>query len=83
MNAVWNRRKGTRIHLYEHIDTWRQLNLDDAGHAYEYCFLPGSAARDRDPHFGGHYRPHRSLAAALHHLDLDLVGLWRRVPHTR
>jgi hypothetical protein len=36
MGAVWNTRSRLRIHLYKHRDTRRYLNLDDAGHAYDF-----------------------------------------------
>ncbi len=68
MGAVTNRRKRLTIHLYKHIDTRRYLNLDDAGHAYEYC---GPAPGDHDDEWTrGRYRLHRSLDAALEAAEL-------------
>lgn len=70
MYRVDNERKGLRIHLYKHIDTRRYINLDDAGHAYEYC---GSVAEEiTAEHFGGSYRRHRSLADGIAGLELWL-----------
>jgi hypothetical protein len=63
MGAVTNRRKRLTIHLYKHVDTRRYLNLDDAGHAYEFCGL--APADFDDVRAGGWYRLHRSLDAAL------------------
>ena len=68
MYRVDNRRKRLRIHLYKHIDTRRYLNLDDAGHAYEYC---GSVSDPIDvKNFGGYYRRHRNLAEGIARLTL-------------
>lgn len=74
MATLENRRKGVVLRLYKHYDTRRYINLDQAGHAYEYW--PGSDEqweRDREvtPRFGGRYRLHRSLEHAVHRL-----GLW-------
>ena len=55
------------IHLYKHRDTRRYLNLDEAGHAYEYC--PPAEDSSPDP---GHYRVHRSIAEAIEHVELWL-----------
>ncbi|MDZ7678224.1 MAG: hypothetical protein U5K29_06710 [Acidimicrobiales bacterium] len=61
------------IHLYKHYDTRRYLNLDDGGHAYEYCgWTPDQGDRS-----GGMYRQHRSLADAIDRLDLWLFELER------
>jgi hypothetical protein len=65
MAAVVGRPSGPRIHLYKHIETRHYLNLDDAGHAYEYlgtCFEDDADDQTRS---GGTYRLHRSLKAAL------------------
>ena len=68
MAAVWNARRRLRIHLYKHRDTRSYLNLDDAGHAYEYCGpVPG---REHDDDSGGLYRLARSLGEAVAHADL-------------
>ena len=67
MGAVTSNRKRLRIHLYKHRDTRRYLNLDDAGHAYEYR----GAAADAPDDSGGCYRAHRSLKDGL-----DRVGFW-------
>lgn len=56
-----------RIHLYKHRDTRRYLNLDDAGHAYQYC---GSPPDDLDDSSGGIYRLHRSIKDAIESADL-------------
>lgn len=81
MCAVVNKRKRLQIHLYKHRDTRRYLNLDDAGHAYEYC---GPAPASFDPGSGGRYRPHRSLRDALRQVDLWLFdaepSFWRSFP---
>jgi hypothetical protein len=68
IGAAWNARKRLRIHLYKHFDTRRYLNLDDAGHAYEY-WAP-SSVDEHDDLAGGWYRLHRSLAHAVAHVDL-------------
>jgi hypothetical protein len=61
-----------RIHLYKHIETRRYLNLDDGGHAYQYC---GQLDAD-DVESGGRYRLLPTLADALHIVVDDLV--WMR-----
>jgi hypothetical protein len=75
MASVENKRKRLVIHLYKHYDTRRYLNLDEAGHAYEF-FYYDDERDDRDEerhgHFSGRYRLHRSLERALHRL-----GLWQ------
>jgi hypothetical protein len=64
MGAVSSVHDALDIHLYKHRETRRYLNLDEAGHAYQYCGpLPGHEA-DLS---GGKYRLHRSLVAALVH----------------
>lgn len=65
MTRVDRRRPRPSIHLYKHIFTRRYLNLDAAGHAYRYI-----APRDIMSDYPGRYVPHRSLTAALHHLEL-------------
>jgi hypothetical protein len=68
MAAVWNSQRRLRIHLYKHRDTRRYLNLDDTGHAYEFCGpVPG---REHDPGSGGLYRLARSLGDAVTNADL-------------
>jgi hypothetical protein len=62
MAAVVSRRGALRIHLYKHRETRHYLNLDDGGHAYEYC---GPVAANEANDSGGRYRLHRSIAAAL------------------
>lgn len=58
---------GVRIHLFKHVDTRRYINLDEQGHAYEYCgSLPEPTGRS-----GGWYRQHLSLADAIAGLRLD------------
>jgi hypothetical protein len=62
MAAASSRHDALRNHLYKHRESRRYLNLDDGGHAYQYCgLLAGEEAAGR----GGTYRLHRSLAAAL------------------
>ncbi len=51
------------LHLYKHIDSRMYLNLDDAGHAYEFL---GCVGED-----GSRYRPWRDLRSAIEHLELD------------
>jgi hypothetical protein len=63
--VVAARKRGLRIHLYKHIDTRRYLNLDDGGHAYEYC----GSNRGENPVFGGRYRLLPSLLDAVERLD--------------
>jgi hypothetical protein len=80
MGAVTNERKRLRIHLYKHRDTRRYLNIDDAGHTYEYRGpVPGSSGN-----FGGRYRAHESLIDALERVDLWLFDehptFWRSFP---
>ncbi len=74
MATLENRRKGIVLRLYKHYDTRRYINIDQAGHTYEYW--PGSDEQwERDkavtPDFGGRYRLHRSLRHAV-----DRLGLW-------
>lgn len=80
MGAVTNRRKRLRIHLYKHRDTRRYLNLDDAGHAYEFR----GPAPDSSDDSGGRYRAHESLIDALKQVDLWLFdhepAFWRSFP---
>lgn len=73
MATLENRRKGLVIYLYKHYDTRRYINLDSAGHAYEYCYSKEQWERDNAgrPDFGGRYRLHRSLEHAVARL-----GLW-------
>jgi hypothetical protein len=70
MGSVWNARKRLRIHLYKHRDTRRYLNLDDAGHAYEYCGSPPG-----DDASGGRYRLRACLRDALERADLWIFGV--------
>ena len=63
MAAVVRPNYPLRIHLYKHRETRHYLNLDDGGHAYQYC--GPVAGKDDDDHSGGRYRLHRSLGAAL------------------
>ena len=75
MACVENRRKRLVIHLYKHYDTRCYLNLDEAGHAYEFFYYDDERDdRDRqhDRDFSGRYRLHRTLEFALHRL-----GLWQ------
>lgn len=79
---VFNARKGLDIHLYKHRDTRRYLNLDAAGHAYEYRgIVPG---REGDIASGGRYRRHRSLVEGIRALELWMFDqhppLWRSFP---
>jgi hypothetical protein len=69
MGAVANAGKRLTIHLYKHIRSRRYLNLDDAAHAYEYL---GSDIASTDELSGGRYRPHRSIAAAVRHVEIWL-----------
>jgi len=62
MAAVVSRRDALRIHLYKHWETRRYLNLDDGGHAYQYCGLLDVDEADGS---GGTYRLQRSLGSAL------------------
>jgi hypothetical protein len=64
-----------RIQLYKHIETRRYLNLDDAGHTYQYC----GQLDDDDVESGGLYRLLPTLAEALHHVVDDLIWM-RRSP---
>jgi hypothetical protein len=72
MVAVRNQRLGLRIHLYKHRDTRCYLNLDEAGHAYAYQ-PSGDDGRSDRANFGGRYRRYRSLADALHDVDLWML----------
>jgi hypothetical protein len=64
MAKVVRRNSRPDIFLYKHYYTRRYLNLDEAGHAYRY--VP-----PRDLFHGeGRYLKHRSLRAALDHLEL-------------
>lgn len=73
MTRVGRRRPRPSIYLYKHIFTRRYLNLDAAGHAYRYI-----GPRDIMSDYRGRYVPHRTLAAALHHLELWLAeDEWR------
>ena len=79
---MFNTRKGLDIYLYKHGDTRCYLNLDPAGHAYEYRGpVPG---REGDLGSGGRYRRHRSLIEGITGLELwrfDLDRpLWRSFP---
>ncbi|QGG94347.1 hypothetical protein [Actinomarinicola tropica] len=65
---MFNARKRLDIYLYKHGDTRRYLNLDAAGHAYEFRGpVPG---REDDITSGGRYRRHRSLMEGIWRLDL-------------
>lgn len=82
MARVFNRRKRLDIYLYKHYDTRRYINLDAAGHAYEYRGqVPG---REDDVGLGGRYRRHRSLLEGVRRLGLwqfdDEPRLWRSFP---
>lgn len=66
MARLTNARKRLTIHLYKQYDTRRYLNLDDAGHAYEYRGSPDTY----DQSSGGKYRVHRSLAEAVERLEV-------------
>lgn len=74
MATVENRRKGVVLRLYKHYDTRRYINLDEAGHAYEFWYS-SEAQWERDhevtPRFSGRYRLHRSLEHAVARL-----GIW-------
>lgn len=63
-------KRGLRIQLYKHRDTRRYLNLDDAGHAYEY-------------RGDSRYRCHRSVEDAVHHVGIReflYTNLYRSFP---
>lgn len=69
---VANARKRLVIHLYKHGDTRRYLNLDEAGHAYQYMgAVPGGEPFES----GGMYRAHLSLADAVERLGIWELGV--------
>ena len=54
---------GHRLHMYKHVGARRYLNVDDAGHTYEFVGESGE--------FASLYRPYPDLATAIAHLELD------------
>jgi hypothetical protein len=81
MAYVESRRRRLRIHLYKHIDTRRYLNLDDAGHAYQYWGPVDLDVDDEDDSdhggdTGGVYSVHHTLRDALQVVVDDLM--WMR-----
>jgi hypothetical protein len=58
------------VHLYKHVRTRRYLNVDDAGHAYEYA---GEANGDFTAVF---YEPRRDLASAIEWAQGELEPLF-------
>lgn len=84
MCSVENKRKRLVIHLYKHIDTRYYINLDAAGHAYEFRYDPELDDDDRrgDSQFSGRYRLHRSVDEAIWRLRLWEFehGLFRSFP---